>query len=96
MEGLSMASILRDPPSPWRSAVFTDDLLKETPGKSARTSRYKYITEGSGQEFLFDVSQDPKETANLAADPKNSKVLTQMKNILRQGWRAAAPHLSRR
>lgn len=53
-------------------------------GRSVRTPRYRYTDwgEGNGAE-LYDHQSDPREHANLAADPKHQAVVTQMRRLLK-------------
>ena len=47
-----------------------------------RSAQFKYLQDAEGNEYLFDVSQDPNETTNLATT--RPQQLKQMKNDARQ------------
>jgi arylsulfatase A-like enzyme len=69
----------------------------------ARTARYKYVrAEESRAEELYDLSSDPLETSNRAADPsvEDARALARLRRdcedklaILRARRRAAVPHV---
>ncbi len=49
------------------SEVWTSKVMK----KSVVESRYKYIWESTGVEYLFDLEEDPDELHDIAADRKD-------------------------
>ncbi len=101
MEGVSLVRLLEDPNRPWKKAAFTQvQRGQNRMGRSVRTERYRYTEWGdevgrnaSATAELYDHETDPNEYTNLVNDPKHAKVVEEMKRLLREGWRAAAPPL---
>ncbi len=99
LEGTSFAPLLTDPAQPWKKAAFSQYLR---PGKdrfmgcSVRTDRWRYTEwtnakkESVGTE-LYDEESDPQENVNLASDPAQQAVITELAQQLHAGWRAALP-----
>ena len=67
VDGVSLAPMLQDPTATVKDAAFT----QVRNGYSVRTDRWRYIEwEGGGQGAqLYDMDNDPGETANLATTP---------------------------
>jgi uncharacterized sulfatase len=94
MEGVSLERLLEDPHRPWKSVAFTQVQRGGIVGRSVRTERYRYTEWGSEKVAeLYDHETDPLEHTNLANDPKHAKVVEEMRRLLKEGWRAAAPPL---
>ncbi len=60
--------------------------IRERQGRMLRTKRYKYIVFNGGEnpEQLFDLSQDPGETRNLAREPAAAGILREHRALLAQ------------
>lgn len=58
-------------------------------GRAVITRQFKYIVYNKGKirEQLFDLSRDPGEITNLAADPRFKQTLSTMKNYLERWGR---------
>jgi uncharacterized sulfatase len=58
-----------------------------------RTERGRYIEwdVGAAGSQLYDHEHDPHELTNLAADPGHADIVAAMKQLLKDGWRAAEP-----
>jgi len=94
MEGVSLVRLLEDPNRPWKKAAFTQVQRGGVMGRSVRTERYRYTEWGSEKVAeLYDHETDPLEHTNLVNDPKHAKVVEEMRRLLKEGWRAAAPPL---
>jgi uncharacterized sulfatase len=96
MEGLSMVPILTSPTNPWKTAAFTENEAAERSGKSVRTDRYRYTRLESGEDFLYDISQDPDERDNLVEDPSRAATLQEMRKLLIDGWRSVLPSANKK
>jgi uncharacterized sulfatase len=96
MEGVSLARLLEDPDRPWKTTAFTQvQRGQNRMGRSVRTERYRYTEwdDGKAGAELYDHDADPHEYVNLVNDPKHTKTVEEMKRLLREGWRRAAPPL---
>ena len=81
-------------PPKWRDYVVVendmsqagtfDGLRPASQGRMVRTERYKYCIyeRGVRREALFDMENDPRETANLAAEPKCRPIVMAHRKIL--------------
>ncbi|MFN7933973.1 MAG: sulfatase [Bryobacteraceae bacterium] len=103
LEGYSFLPLLRTPAKPWKRAVFSqfprpfDSPSKRGAGmgRSVRTKRYRYtewhVPGVEDAVELYDHQNDPRETVNIATDPRNSALIAELRNTLKAGWRAALP-----
>ncbi len=97
-EGSSMVPLLDDPGRRWKEAAFSQypRQNQEYMGYSMRTGRHRYtewIHQDSGEitaRELYDHSDGPIATANLAGDPAHGATLERLSKLLDkgQGWRA--------
>jgi hypothetical protein len=63
-------------------------------GHSIRTDRYRYTEWAqTGKEpvarELYDHKQDPEENSNIANQPTNKPIVTELARKLHAGWKAA-------
>lgn len=92
LEGDSLASLLEDPQAEWDkpaiSMIGRDD---ETTGVMVRSERWRYVeyTGPGGGVLLVDAQADPRETVNLADDPRYAAQRAELAKL-------AAPHLRRK
>jgi arylsulfatase A-like enzyme len=89
MDGRALQDVLADPghghnrflpihvPTEGESAT-------QPAGDAVRTWRYKYVSYVDGSEELYDLSADPYELTNRAADPTMATVKSQMITLLSQ------------
>ena len=104
LEGTSFAPLLGEPDRAWKSAAFSVWPVRDRNaagrradsglGRSMRTARYRFTewgAPGSGELELYDHDRDPDEHLNLAAEPSNATLVTQLRTQLHAGWRAAKP-----
>ena len=90
LEGISFAPLLVQVDRPWKKAVF---MVESDLNQVARNRRFSYMEfkKGPVPVALFDLAQDPWETANLANDPAHARARADMAALLAAGWRAALP-----
>ena len=95
MQGESLLPLIEGQDPEWRSEFFYEHLFnhKTIPRNEAvRDERYKYIRyldmEPPNEE-LYDLSADPDEGRNLAADPRHAETLARMRAKL-AAWRERA------
>lgn len=93
LEGASLVPLLDEPQRPWKKAAFTQVRSGQVMGRAVRTERWRYIEWGGGAAGtqLYGHEHDPHELKNLAADPRHADVVAAMKQLLKDGWRAAGP-----
>ena len=100
LEGTSFVPLLNDPNRPWKKAAFS----RWIDGDSIRTDRYRYTDwtkrrrdRGLVREqdifarMLYDHKNDPMENVNIADLPENKELVTQLRTMMHEGWRAARP-----
>jgi len=81
--GSSLRPFLEGGQAPWREFIAAEATVT---GRMIRTADWKYITYyGNPVEQLFDMKNDPGETANLAGLPGYDSVLQELRSLL-QLW----------
>ena len=71
-EGQSLVPLMKNPKREWEHPAITSFGLGNY---SVRTTRYRFIQYFDGSRELYDLSKDPHEWKNLAADPKNKSII---------------------
>jgi arylsulfatase A-like enzyme len=87
MEGASLLPLLRDPTIPWRSDFLVEHLEGTNPVPTycaVRSERWMYVRYATDEEELYDLTSDPFELENLAADPGHDEVLADRRARLRE------------
>ena len=90
LHGRSLTPLLQNPRAEWQHPALTQ--VRRGPadaafmGYSVRTEQWRYTEwdEGKRGVELYDEAGDPDELRNLAADPKHSKTVAQMRELLRR------------
>jgi arylsulfatase A-like enzyme len=97
LEGASLQPLLGNPQHPWKNAAFSQYLRPgkdKILGRSVRTDRWRYTewvngrSENAGVE-LYDHQTDPAENVNIAGDPANTTIVTELRKALHKAPRAA-------
>jgi N-acetylglucosamine-6-sulfatase len=76
-DGLSLLPVSRKPSMLNGRAVLLQTFTNPRnvpPYRSVRTQRYRYDTDDSGEESLWDLKRDPWELQNVAGDPRYARV----------------------
>ncbi|MGQ0668307.1 MAG: sulfatase family protein [Actinomycetota bacterium] len=73
-EGRSLLPLVQGARPQWRADFLlehlaTEDVLVPPDYCAVRTKRYLYVVYGTGERELYDLTQDPSELVNRAADP---------------------------
>ncbi len=98
LEGVSMVPLMEDPDRAWKKAAFSQyPRPKNMMGYSMRTDRYRY-TEWIDQKTnevkyreLYDLENDPLGTQNIAARGENERLVAELHEMMKGGWRKARP-----
>jgi len=93
--GRSLVPFLRDEtPEDWRDEIHfqCDGTELFVTQRAVMTKEYKYVFNGFDEDELYDLTKDPHETHNLAADPAYEGVKREM---CRRLWRFAAKEKDR-
>ena len=87
LQGDSLVPLLHAPQSTWDKPAFSvTKLAGSTIGKAVRTDRWRYAEWGEGGKegaMLINVQNDPHELKNVADDPANAAVVSEMKALLK-------------
>jgi arylsulfatase A-like enzyme len=84
VQGASLAPLMRGQQAPWRDEWFYEHIFvhpRIPMNEGIRGERWKYMVFHTDPvwEGLFDLSEDPGETNNLAADPQFAEVMREMR-----------------
>ena len=66
-------------------------------GYAVRTERYRYVEwrEWESKQVLarelYDHDSDPHEMRNVATQPMNSEIISELAKLLNAGWKSALP-----
>lgn len=90
LHGRSLTPLLENPQARWDHPALTQ--VRRGPaasgymGYSVRTEKWRYTEWDKGKRGaeLYDEVDDPHESNNLAADPKQQKVVAEMQRLLRR------------
>jgi iduronate 2-sulfatase len=87
LEGKSLLPLLENPTAPWHKPAYTLVAREDWLGRSVRTERWCYTEWDHGRRGveLYDLQTDPRESKNLAPDPKHAPVVEELKKLLRSG-----------
>ncbi len=89
LQGMSFAPVLKDANAPWKIGVYSK-WLKVGDGVTLVTQQYSYTEYGAGgkgKRMLFDLVNDPEETANISELPGNAATVEKLSKILKGGWK---------
>jgi choline-sulfatase len=86
LDGVSLRPILDDTSKAVKEAAFTQVRRGNFAGYSIRTAKWRYTLWDDGQkgEQLYDMESDTGETKNVAADPSNAEVVSDLREQLRE------------
>lgn len=90
VQGRALRPLLTDATATIHDAAFTEARRgpqAEFWGRSVRTPRWRFTewNEGRDGEELYDHDADPHEYVNLAADAKQAAVVSELRQLLRDG-----------
>jgi hypothetical protein len=75
---------MKDPQAKWDKPAYTYQVRGQVRGVTVRNSRFRYTEWDLGRQGteLYEETTDPAEMRNLAADPKYTAAVRQMKGLL--------------
>lgn len=105
--GTSTVPLMANSNLPWKKAAFSQFLRKgiwiapdgiEYMGYAIRTEKYRYVewmnweTKENAAYELYNCESDPQENHNIAGLPENEKIVRELAQQLKAGWRGALPN----
>lgn len=106
LEGKSMVPLLSNSTLPWKKAVFSQFprpwQYSDAPrvmGYAVRTDKYRYIewrdfkSDKIEASELYNIIIDPAEMNNVVNLPENKPAVSDLKQILNEGWKNALPQV---
>jgi choline-sulfatase len=71
-------------------AIYAEYLSETTPAPifMIRRGEHKFISSSADPDLLFDLSTDPHERHNIAAQPNHTDSVTRFRNEIEQHWNA--------
>lgn len=93
VQGLSLKKLLDGTVSEHKDCILTEHFVPHGLREAAvRTEKFRYYCSSAGEELLFDLTKDPYELSNVAADPAYAQVLSEMRlHMILKLQQAAAP-----
>ncbi|MSU48947.1 MAG: DUF4976 domain-containing protein [Opitutus sp.] len=86
LEGSSLLPVLQGKDDGRDRIALSENYRGNFGGRMIRTARWKYFFYTNGEEFLYDLEQDPLEESNLIADPQHRKLADELKARATAGW----------
>ena len=98
LEGTSLVPLMENPRRPWKKAAFSQyPRPHNMMGYSIRTDRYRYTewqdrkTGEVKEKELYDLKNDPLCKESIALKPENEKLVGQLHEMMKAGWKKAKP-----
>lgn len=86
LDGTSLVPVLQDTAAAVKPVAFTQVQRGKLDGYSVRTPRFRYTLWNQGEqgEQLFDLTNDPGETNNLASDQQHAATASELRKLVEQ------------
>jgi N-acetylglucosamine-6-sulfatase len=85
INGTSLLGLLRDPATPWRTALLIEQLgfaALHTDYQGVRTARYMYAEYQNGEAELYDLVTDPHQLTSVVNHPDYSAIRASLQAAL--------------
>lgn len=88
LAGKSLRRLVAKPDATWDRPAFTQVERAGFPGWSVRTPRWRYTEWDQAKKGaeLYDHDADPGEMKNLAGDPSQAAVVTELHALIKKNW----------
>lgn len=86
LEGSSLVPVLKGESEGADRIALSESYRGNFAGRMIRTERWKYFTYTIGEEYLYDLQNDPLEENNLIGDPQYRKLADELKEKALAGW----------
>lgn len=82
--GASIAQLIKKPDAKFERPAYSVTVYGKSFGRSIRTSKWHYVEwdDAKSGRMLYATEDDPHELKNLSEDPKYSKTVDEMKQLL--------------
>jgi uncharacterized sulfatase len=91
LAGVSLRPLLENPGTPWSRPAFTQVQRRgDKMGRTVRSERWRYTEwdEGRAGAELYDHASDPRESINLATNPRHAATVEELQRLLRANFGA--------
>lgn len=94
-DGKSFLETAKNSSAPWRNVAFAEysygsqfDWGLNTPGqiRMLRKNEFKLVYYSDAPAQLFNLANDPKELCDLADDPDHAEILSELLDLIFDGW----------
>lgn len=86
LEGTSLLPVMTGADSGEKRIALTESYRGNFAGRMIRTAKWKYFFYTIGEEYLYDLENDPLEETNLIQDPQYRKLADDLKQKASAGW----------
>lgn len=86
VEGTSLLPVLQGKDEGANRIALSENYRGNFGGRMIRTARWKYFFYTNGEEYLYDLENDPLEESNLITDPQHRKLADDLKARATAGW----------
>jgi choline-sulfatase len=86
LEGSSLVRVLKGGDAGEPRYALSESYRDNFAGRMVRTARWKYFFYTNGDQYLYDMVNDPGETRNLASEPEHRELAAELKRKASVGW----------
>ncbi len=86
LEGSSLLPVMQGADSGKDRFALAENYRNGFSGRMIRTAKWKYFFYTNGEEYLYDMENDPKEEDNLITNPAYRKTANELRQKALMGW----------